>query len=298
MIAAFLVLTGMFAFGVSNVCWKPILAFYSVFQALFLRSLTTLFLLLLLGFVIRALPHSTLLNRSFFQQSPDWTASILPAFFWIIVSMLGLTLFIYSVQFAPVGISGLLICCSSIFSAGLGWLVNGEALSLFLVLGFVVTISGVLLLDEWGDVKKASRKGIFLSLGGAICWAFANLGFKKHIAEMGVLPFSLLQELTVAFVSASMVLKNDWGKLSNIVPSRNYPVRLILVVSCCTVAGICCSNIGLNKLPVVVFSLLVLAQPVTTLLTARIWLNERLTLRQQLGCATVITGLFIALYRP
>jgi drug/metabolite transporter (DMT)-like permease len=152
-----------------------------------------------------------------------------------------------------------------------------------------------LLLDDTHAYKETSVKGLTLALGGAVCWGFANLGFKKYIPALGTLPFSMLQETIVAVVMFFlMVFRLDikHNKQLKLAPK---PIKLIFLISCCTVIGVFCTNLGMSQLPIIFFSLLVLVQPVTTLVAAQVWLKEKLTFRQQIGCILVISGLFIAM---
>ena len=300
MLPAFLVLFGMLAYGLSNVCWKPIIAEVSMIYALLVRSILTILMMAGITLVYRFLPTGILFKKLFFQHATDWVQSVLPAIFSILLSLLGLALFIYSVKFTPVGISGLLICCSALISAFLAWLIRGEAVPVFQIIAFILAISGVLLLDDTHAYKETSVKGLSLALGGAVCWGFANLGFKKYIPALGTLPFSMLQEIIVAIVMLLLVafrlkINQEKQMQMQLLPK---PIKLIFLVSCCTVVGVYCTNLGMSRLPVIFFSLLVLVQPITTLAVARLWLKEKLTFRQQIGCILVISGLFIGMIQP
>ena len=300
MLPAFLVLFGILAYGLSNVCWKPIIAGCSMITALLIRSIFTILVMAGIAIACRFLPSGILFKRMFFQHAADWKQSVLPAVFSILLSLLGLTLFIYSVNFTPVGISGLLICCSALISAFLAWLIRGEAVPVFQIIAFILAISGVLLLDDTHAYKETSVKGLSLALGGAVCWGFANLGFKKYIPALGTLPFSILQETIVTIVMlllAAMKLHHNREKQKQL-QLMPKPFKLILLVSFCTVVGVYCTNLGMSRLPVIFFSLLVLVQPVTTLAVARLWLKEKLTFRQQIGCILVITGVFTGMIQP
>ena len=109
----------------------------------------------------------------------------------------------------------------------------------------------------------------------------------------------MLQEIIVAIVMLLLVafrLKINQEKEKQMqMQLLPKPIKLIFLVSCCTVVGVYCTNLGMSRLPVIFFSLLVLVQPVTTLAVARLWLKEKLTFRQQIGCILVISGLFIGM---
>jgi drug/metabolite transporter (DMT)-like permease len=295
MSAALFVITGMIAFGFSNVCWKPLLNYYSPFHALFLRSLFTVVLISISAACLLINSKHLQTSATLLPKDTGWTASICPSIIFILISLAGLVLFVKSVQYSKVSISGLLICCSSFFSALLAWWLRSEGISFLLACSFVFNLCGIAILDDWRNLKNTSIKGVALALSGAACWAVANIGFKKNITELGVLPFSFLQELTVCLLAGCATGIQSYFHPAPIKRPGKLPFRLILMISCCTLIGVFCTNLAIEELPLVLFSLLLLAQPLTTLLTARLWMKESLTWKQYAGAALVLIGVFLAL---
>lgn len=285
----------MAAFGFSNICWKPIIHTTITARALFLRSLLSVAILLVVTAATALLPVHWQLHSLLHGQAESAPAFLKSAGA-ILLSLTGLWLFIESMRHSNAGISGVVVCCSSILSAITGWWWGNEAFPIAVGVAFLLAFLGVLFLDDWRSWKKPSARGILLSLGGAFFWAISNLGFKQGNENLGVLPFSLLQESIVLLVSGSGFLA------ARIRPSRKNEAQnaitnipLLATISACTVAGVLCCNIGLNQLPLVLFSLLVMVQPVTTLISARLFLMERLNGRQWVGISLILCGIFIGL---
>jgi hypothetical protein len=189
----------------------------------------------------------------------------------------------------------MVISISSILSALFGCLILNEAYSEKIILAFIVAIAGILLLDS--PVNKArqsspknSIKGTLIAIFAAICWAIANLGFKTSIPELGIYTFSFLQEATVLLVSGSAVF------ISRPLHSSNRKENLLIFfIAILTIVGVIFNNLGMDRLPLHLFSLLVLVQPLTTLLVAYGWLKERPTNKQWLGSALLLVGIYIGI---
>jgi drug/metabolite transporter (DMT)-like permease len=284
---------GMMAFGISNVIWKPLLPAYSVPAMLARRSLWTAGILIL-GFLLLQqikLPpdwYSLLVQRS--GEMLLWKR-ILFSEYWILVSLLGLFLFISSLMHQPAGVSGLVVCTSTSLSALLGWILNGEHVHVQLLFSFGLSLAGVLLLDKTDLRKFRLNRGLAFALLGACCWGYANIGFKKMIPQTGVLQFSMLQEVTVLLVSLAFLKFSEWRRLFSGWDNAQKSL-MIVAISCCTILGVIFCNLGMSGLPVTLFALLVLAQPLTTFTMASLLLKERTDWIQKTGAAFILAGIY------
>ena len=286
------VLFSMIAFGLSNVCWKPLLSFRSSTELLFQRSIYTVLLFLTLGIVTRVI-NMYILPETFDIPSILVNPNTPTAITSILLSLIGLYLFVSSTKLIPTSMAGILICSSSLMSAWLGWWFNQEAITVHLAVGFLMTAIGVMLLENINQWKKPSMKGIRLALGAAALWAIANLGFKTTIPSLGTLNFSLLQECIVLSVTTSIIFIQK--KMPDTLQKPIYrfkPEGLILLISGCTVVGVFFNNLGLKQLPISQYALMVLAQPLTTLLAASMWLKERLSKKQWIGTCLILAGIY------
>jgi len=289
----FFVLLSMIAFGLSNVIWKPLLTFHSSHTLLFRRSCWSAVGLALLYFG----------GKTFAAQS-DWYRFLVHtdssnfqggqfgySLFYILLSLTGLYLFIYSLLHQPAGIAGMVVCTSTLLSAFLGWFFNGEKLSQHLAFSMIISVLGVLLLDGTDPRRFRYNKGLFLAILGACCWGIANLGFKRVIPITGVLQFSVIQEMTVLTVSGlffTILRKKTTEKEGWTAKNR----LMLLSISLCTIIGVVFCNLGLKNLPISTFALLVLAQPLTTFLFATFWLKEKTSWLQKTGAVLILAGIY------
>lgn len=292
--ASVFVLLGMMAFGVSNVIWKPLLTDFTVNTLLFRRSCWSALILSIL-----------LAAGTWFFFRPEWVLhltarqgnyplshSIGLSIFYILVSLSGLYLFIFSLKLQPVGISGMVVCTSTLLSALLGWIIMNEPFHPVLVFSLSISTIGMLLMDQTSLRRFHFNKGIGLALLGASCWGFANLGFKKMIPETGVLQFSLLQEAVVLAISGAAVWWTRRGTRTETVKASVSGNAMIFFISLCTVVGVVFCNLGMKELPISRFALLVLAQPLSTFVIAGTWLAEKTTLEQKTGALLILVGIY------
>ncbi len=197
-------------------------------------------------------------------------------------------------NYAPAYHAGLTISLSSILSAMFGCLLLNDPFSVRLLMAFILAITGVLLLDR--PKASASRtektkliRGSLLAVTAATCWAIGNFGFKSTLQAVGAFPFSFLQETVVLLVSGTVVMAQKHERES---APQHRTKSLIPLIASLTIVGVICNNLGMDQLPLSIFGLLVLAQPLTTAAVAYIWLRERPTITQLLGSILLLAGVY------
>ena len=294
MLPILFVLISMTAFGISNVCWKPLIAEVSISRALYRRSRITVIGLgaaLLFGSIMNLLPVPAPGVNGVGTLSMLTLSKGVAA---ILLSLTGLYLFIYSMNYAPAYHAGLTISLSSILSAMFGCLLLNDPFSVRLLMAFILAITGVMLLDR--PKASASRtektkliRGSLLAVTAATCWAIGNFGFKSTLQAVGAFPFSFLQETVVLLVSGTVVMAQKHERES---APQHRTKSLIPLIASLTIVGVICNNLGMDQLPLSIFGLLVLAQPLTTAAVAYIWLRERPTITQLLGSILLLAGVY------
>lgn len=288
LLAAFL---GMMAFGVSNVFWKPLSQKGNLFRLLTWRSVWTLLIFFATG-VFLCLVRPGYSNSDGLAKMVSLTPSdVLASIAFILVSLTGLILFIQSQKWMPVGLAGTIICIASLISTGLSWMYLHEVPNTFFLIGISLSLVGIGLMENSWKTRSLTRKGIALALSAACCWGFANLGFKQLIPRVGTLTFSIFQETTVfVFSAAAFIAAKDPLKTR-----IRFFEPMIVWISLCTVLGVALSNAGMKTLPLHQFSLVVMAQPLTTLLLSHWWLRESLENRQKVGVLLLLIGIYVGL---
>lgn len=266
---------------------------------MFIRSLYSATLLAVVLIVTNRFSQGIPILEYLIRATSSAATALPRSLFYIGISMVGLFLFVNSMRFQAAGVSGLIICVSSSISATAGWLLNDEPFSLTLPISLAVSCIGVLLLERIDLLKQPDRKGMALALSAAICWGYANIGFKEMIPQTGILQFSLLQEITVLATSGFLLLIA--GIKRNNATNQKTPSRLsgsekllVLLIGVCSVAGVLFCNLGMRQLPLSIFSILVLSQPLSTFILASVWLKEKTTWQQKTGAVLILVGMMLA----
>ena len=171
---------------------------------------------------------------------------------------------------------------------GSGWM---------LLIGTVLALGGMALMLFDGQRVHVSLRGDLLALGAALCWAFYSLFMGKMTDEYGavfatrkvffyglltILPFLLGRDFASLELFREPVV---WGNL----------LFLSLIASlACFVAW----NIVMAKLGNITSVNYVYLNPIFTLITAMIFLGERLTPAGAFGSALILLGVMLAGRKP
>jgi drug/metabolite transporter (DMT)-like permease len=175
-----------------------------------------------------------------------------------------------------------------------GWLLLGERLSRrtlaaipFLVLGSAL-ISG---LFERGAYGADPALGVVFGLGSAAAYSAYLLLIRRGNRDRRV--FGPLFDASVACAMTTLVLGLAIGDL-DLVPAWPAHGWLLVVGLTSQVAGYGLVNVALPRLPAALTSMLLLAQPVMTVVVAAILLAESPSVLQLLGVALILGSLALA----
>ena len=166
-----------------------------------------------------------------------------------------------------------------------------------LVGGTVLALAGMAMLVFDGSQVRLSPKGDLLAIAAALCWAAYSLYMAQMTREYGpvtatrkVFFYGLITILP--FVgpytdSLSPAILGQWNALA---------ILLFLGL----IASLVCFilwNLVMEKLGNVTSTNYVYLNPIYTLLTAMVFLGERMTLIAGIGCAAILAGVIWAGYR-
>ena len=175
------------------------------------------------------------------------------------------------------------------------WLVFGERpprsvlIGLPIVLGGVVLISGVIGSDAYGaDPPLGTALGIVTALAYAGYLLIIRRGSNDLRRPAGPVAISTASTLVVAVVAGLL-----FGGLDP-VPSWPSHGWLIAVGITSQSIGYLIISISLPRLPAALVSIILLAQPVATVLIARVLLDETPSVAQLLGVGLVVAGIAVA----
>ncbi len=201
----------------------------------------------------------------------------------------------HAVDVVGAGLSTVLGNLQVIVVALVAWLVFGERppksvlLALPLVLGGVVLISGVI-----GSGAYGSNPGLGAVLGTFVAVAYAGYlliirrGSNDLRRPAGPVAISTASTMVVAVV-AGMLL----GELDPVPAWPNHGWLIAVGITSQSI-GYLIISISLPRLPAALVSVILLSQPVATVVLARILLEEQPSIAQLLGVALVIGGIAVA----
>lgn len=163
-----------------------------------------------------------------------------------------------------------------------------------LIGGTVLALSGMALVAFEGSRLRVSPKGDLLAIGAAVCWAVYSLFMGEMARKYGTVTatrkvffyglLTILPFLGVQGRSLSPEILGQFSVWGNL-------LFLGLVASLvCFIAW----NLVIDKLGNVTSTNYVYLNPVFTLLTATIFLGERMTPLSALGCASILAGVIWA----
>jgi drug/metabolite transporter (DMT)-like permease len=172
------------------------------------------------------------------------------------------------------------------------WLVLGERpsratlVALPVVLGGVVLISGAVGADAYGADPAL---GVVLGIATALCYAGYLLVIRRGLRDPRQ-PAGPVAVSTVFVVLAGSALGVVGGDLDPAPPLASLAWLAILGVTSQS-AGYILISISLPRLPAVITSIILLAQPVMTVILSMVLLGEAPSVTQLVGVALVIGGI-------
>jgi drug/metabolite transporter (DMT)-like permease len=201
----------------------------------------------------------------------------------------------HAVDAVGAGLATVLGNLQVIVVALVAWLVFGERpprsvlLGLPIVLGGVVLISGVIGSGAYGvDPPRGTTLGLFTALAYAGYLLIIRRGSNDLRRPAGPVTISTASTMVVAVVVGLLL-----GKLDP-VPSWPSHGWLIAVGITSQSIGYLIISISLPRLPAALVSIILLAQPVATVIIARVLLNETPSVAQLLGVGLVVAGIAVA----
>ena len=163
-----------------------------------------------------------------------------------------------------------------------------------LVGGTVLALTGMALVVFDGTRLQLSAAGDLLAIGAALCWAVYSLYMAQMTREYGAVT-ATRKVFFYGLVSILPWVNSYWSSFSADVIGQTVVWGNLLFLG--IVASLICFigwNLVMDKLGNVSSTNYVYLNPVFTLLTAMIFLGERMTLLAALGCAAILAGVIWA----
>jgi drug/metabolite transporter (DMT)-like permease len=292
----FFAVISIFIWGITFVCTKHLLTYFSAFEILFIRFVLAYIFLWIL------FPHRLKLSTS---------ENILVA----LAGLTGVTLYQFTenlaLDFTTASNVSIIVGICPIFTALTSQIFLKEKhLSFNFCLGFCLAFVGVVLVSFNGKINfNLSPKGDILALISAICWGFYSL-FLTMINKKGYNTILITRKIffyAILFMIPLMI----WGifsenpkstayvELSASLNTERFSSILNWILLCflgILASGFCfvAWNKACNILGTVKISTGLYLIPVITIFFAAIFLNEKITLMGTIGSALTIIGLFVS----
>jgi drug/metabolite transporter (DMT)-like permease len=269
---------GMMCFGISNTLWRDLQLSFSDTQLLFYRSTLTIPMLL---------PICWIFDANYLLNPADYISSFLKAAPWIIISLLGLYLFIASIRLQASGISAAVVIWGSLFGTMLAFFIDDAAFPTNIYPVTILSIARLLLIDSGLFKNIKINKGTLLAMGAGLCWAIASRGFKTAITTTHPSLFALFQEIVVLIISFGIVFAQ---KKKSTFKYHGSQLKGLLTIALLTVGGIMGSNLAIASSNLMYFSMISVVQPATTVIVSKFIQKETISNHQITGAVLLIVA--------
>lgn len=292
----FAVCFSIFIWGITFVCTKHLLIYFSALEILFVRFILAYCFLFVLN--PRRLKLSSKEN-----------------FLVAIAGLTGVTLYQFTenlaLDFTTASNVSIIVGICPIFTALTSQIFLKEKhLSFNFCLGFCLAFVGVILVSFNGKINfNLSPKGDILALISAICWGFYSLfltminkkGYNTILITRKIFFYAILFmiPLMICGVFAENPKSTAYVELSASLNAERFSSILNWILLCflgIIASGFCfvAWNKACNILGTVKISTGLYLIPVITIFFAAIFLNEKITLMGTIGSALTIIGLFVS----
>jgi drug/metabolite transporter (DMT)-like permease len=285
-----LVLIGAFCFAISNAYWKKVTETIPYHIGMFYRGVfaTAIFAILYFGFRHADFFKYWVVRDIVFDK--EFLLSIALSVF----NIFGLVFFLQGIQKAPVSVVvpvsslKLFTILTAVFVVGELWQVN------YLYAFMLSTIGLFLVYYKASEIHNASEfeKGLLYGIASSFFWGSSYALYKFPIAWWGPLGWSLIIETVAMLFGLVLVIKdgiaNQLGSYLKAIHIKDYLILGVLLV-----AGGLAINMSYGYLPVVVINILIIGSQIISVLIGYLFFKERLSWKQWLGLALIITSFFV-----
>ena len=292
----FLACFTIFVWGITFVCTKHLLIYFSALEILFIRFIFAYCFLFVLN------PHRLKLSSK-------------ETFLVAVAGLTGVTLYQFTenlaLDFTTASNVSIIVGICPIFTALTSQIFLKEKhLSVKFCIGFLLAFAGIILVCFNGKINfNLNPKGDILALTSAICWGFYSL-FLTMINKKGYNTILITRKIffyAILFMLPLMI----WGifsenpkstayvELSSILNAERFSSILNWILLCflgILASGFCfvAWNKACNILGTVKISTGLYLIPVITIFFAVIFLKEKLTIMGAIGSVLTIIGLFVS----
>lgn len=273
--------------GTTFIATKYLLEYFTPIEILFFRFLIAYFALFLV-------------YPKIFKFT-NWKCELLI----LLGSLSSITIYQYLENIALVYTSAsnvsIIVACAAFFTGIFAKLfLKTEKVSLMFLLGFIVSIVGIVLITFNGSIiLKFSPKGDILALFAAILWGIYSV-IVKIVSKYNYNPLQVTRRIMLYGVITLIPMCLFSGadlSLTRFITGDDSIRNLLLTLFLGLIASALCFstwNIAVDYLGAVKTSLYVYCIPLVTIIFANIFLNEKITLIGSIGTIVTLGGLYIS----
>lgn len=174
------------------------------------------------------------------------------------------------------------------------FLTDDEKIHKKMFVGFIVAISGIACVVLNGKfILKLNPLGDFLALISALSWAFYSIILKKtgkkynlFFVTRKMILYSLLGSIPIMILVGERV---QFTKLIHLESLFNFLFLGVIASALCFVIWQNC----INRIGMVTASGYIYLSPMVTIITAVIFINEKITVFSIIGCIMIVAGVWI-----
>lgn len=197
----------------------------------------------------------------------------------------------YSVFFTSASNVAILISTIPIFTLLSQRIIFKEKLTLYKVIGATLSVIGIIIIiasKERISLFSTGTLGDLMALGAALCWVVYNVVTSKFKGNYKSITVTTYQAIWgCIFLSPSLLFYKAT------IPSRNVVLNLLFLSVFCSCIAYAIYIYCLPKLGATVLTTYINLQPIVSLISAKLLLQEEVTIYQVFGSLIIIAGVFI-----
>ncbi len=220
----------------------------------------------------------------------------------IIGIVVGDTLYFRSLQILGPRKALIVSTTAPVFAAILGYALLGEAISVMVIVGMTLTVSGVAYVvadrksanESPGLFPGSAAQGVLAGLGGAVCQALGGVCSRIGMRDCdGVEGAFIRLSVSAACIVVVIICQRRLKTVSSKLADRTLLRKFIPAVLLGTWLGIWLSQIAYKFSTVSVATTLLATTPLFAVPLVRIFYGYRITLAAVLGTVVAVTGVFL-----
>lgn len=197
----------------------------------------------------------------------------------------------YSVFFTSASNVAILISTIPIFTLFSQRIIFKEKITIYKAIGAVLSVIGIVIIIASKEKISLFSKGTLgdlMALGAALCWVVYNIITSKFKGSYKSITVTTYQAIWgCIFLSPSLLFYRVT------IPSKSVILNLVFLSIFCSCIAYAMYIYCLENLGATVITTYINLQPIISLLSARMLLNENITIYQILGSAIIILGVFL-----